>query len=136
MTTIPAVNLIQPTASRDEIIAHLDASSEWQRSSETETSSYTWRLTLPSTDPYSRVYTGGQSVSVRLPAPGMYERLGSHYVIAECAEATHIINAVALRMSPDTDCEVVERIAAAYQQLDPSHPAALILSGQVEARDE
>ncbi|MER5322274.1 hypothetical protein [Streptosporangium roseum] len=130
--TTPALSLIQFNASRDEIIAHLDAHPEWQRTSADE-AKIAWRLTLPPTDPYSSIYSGVQSVSVRLPTPGgMFERLGSHYVIDKCAEVAHIVNAVTLRMPRDTDWEIIERIVAAYQQLDPSSVAALILSGRLE----
>ncbi|MGW0486241.1 hypothetical protein [Nonomuraea sp. NPDC003214] len=135
MTTPTVVDLISPGASRDEIIAHLDADPAWQRRPEPETTHHTWHLQLPPTDPYSSAYSGptpAQSVTVRLPAGDWYERLGAHYLTAECAKAARTINAVALRMWPFDDEEIVDRIVAAYQALDPGHPAALILSGRAE----
>lgn len=134
--TPTSVNLIRFGASRDEIIAHLDAHPEWERRALAAFDSHhVWQLALPPTDPYSRIYTGVQGVSVKIPTASMSERLGAHYLISECAEAAHTINAIALRMWPETDEEIVARIAAAYQALDPDHPAALILSGRTIQAD-
>lgn len=134
MSTTTAVNLIRVDANRDEIIAHLDASPDWERVdlSALAGDRLDWKARH---DIVADVYgPSARDVYVQVPLWDVYDlpALRNH-LSRVLGETVNAINALALRLPAETHFEVIDRIADAYKQLPPNSTAALILSGQVEA---
>ncbi|MGV9383628.1 hypothetical protein ACWDRB_47980 [Nonomuraea sp. NPDC003707] len=127
-----AINFIRTVANRDELVAHLDAHPDWER-----TASWTrngdflrWKLAEHiACDIYG---PGSPYVVVDLPAPHMDQLLTRDVLSRMAGEVENAINAAALRLPIDTPHEVIDRFVDAYNSPDCGPNTQLILAGQVE----
>ncbi|TMR14109.1 hypothetical protein ETD86_29630 [Nonomuraea turkmeniaca] len=122
--SIPA--LVPLDADRAALIAHLDASDQWERRDLARPSAYLRWTLADRIAPDMR----GLRPDVTLPndqnAPYVDEG-------AACADAVHTINSVAFGIDPHhNEPAVVERLIAIYHQAGPDSDIARLAAGLVE----
>ncbi|MFG1977067.1 hypothetical protein ACGFJC_47710 [Nonomuraea fuscirosea] len=137
MNTTPAeppVQLVPFDADRHTLAAFLDASPLWERytwKTQRRTGYQTWRLAPTTQREVYGEYVWDARATLYTDDSATAHPSGDE---SYCAETALAINAVALRLPPNTEPDVIERFVAIYLLNEPSSATALIASGQVEPR--
>jgi hypothetical protein len=130
-TQTNAVQLVPFDADRAAVIAHLDAHPLWERVTGAGIGKgyLIWDLTYAAhIETYGAYTHDARIVMANDDVAAAHPNGDARW----CAEAPYVINAVALRLAPTTDRDIIERLVEIYRlAADPGSPIALIASGQV-----
>jgi hypothetical protein len=119
-------DLVDPNIDRVTLHAYIDANPDWEQYTETGLTYAEWTL-----DPYSAIsiygtaLVAGSDVKLKIPTDAATPEQAREM----CIDAAYTINAVALRLPPNTADNVIDRLIAAYSLAEPGSPLKTILTG-------